>query len=255
MGNLVKNELVKVIYQRKIAFFLLLISVIIMIPVLFTFISRFKIHDGQTYPMLFLGAVTSLVLPIFISIVTADMFTEEYVSGNLSTILIHPVSRFKLLAAKALTLYLLILFLLLFTMTFSYAVGTLFFGWGDSFLDRGITYSSLEGAFITVGSYLASSLPLLAFTLVVMFLALIFHSTSAVVGIAISLIIVSSLAGLVITEIQPYLITTYFNHLGVVMLVERNPEAVLEALRVTAFYGILPFALGAFIFKKRNLLY
>lgn len=255
MISLVKNELIKVIYQRKLAFFLGLIAAMILAPVLFTYISRFKIHDGQTYPLFFLGAVASLILPIFISIITADMFTEEYVSGNLSSILIHPVSRVKLLSAKVVTLYIIILIILMFTLLFSYATGSLFFGWGDSFIDRGITYTSSEGIAITLGSYLMASIPLLAFTLVVMLLALLLHSTSAVVGISISIIIFFSLTGLVITEIQPYLITTYFHYLGEVVMVARNWDAAWEALRIIAIYSIIPYGLGVLIFKKRNLLY
>lgn len=255
MVKLIKNELIKVVFQRKLAFFLGLILAMILAPVLFTYLTRFKIHDGQSYPLFFLGTVASLVLPIFISVITADMFTEEYVSGNLSNILIHPVSRVKLLTAKVLTLYVIILFILFFTLLFSYAVGTFFFGWGEALIDRGITYPPFEGVVITLGSYFLASLPLLAFTLVVMLLALLFHSTSAVVGISISIIIFFSLVGLVITEVQPYLITTYFNYLGEAVMVAKNREAALEAVKITALYGLVAYGIGAALFKKRNLLY
>jgi ABC-2 type transport system permease protein len=253
--NLIKNELVKMAFQRKFLFFLCLIAALILAPVLFTFISRFKIHDGQTYPLFFLGTMTSLVLPIFISIITADSFTEEYVSGSLSTILIHPVTRFQVLTAKVISLYMATVFVLLYTMFLAYAAGTLFFGWGEAFLDRGITYTAAEGAAITAGSYLLASLPLLAFTLVVMLLALVLHSTSAVVGLSIGIVIVFSLAGLIVTELQPYLITSYFNALGEAVMIAKDRLETLKALAMIAAYGFIPFGLSTLIFKKRNLLY
>ncbi len=255
MTNLLKNELIKVACQRKLVFFLGLIVCLILAPVLFTYISRFKIHDGQTYPLFFLGTITSLILPIFISMITADVFTEDYVSGNLSTILIHPVPRIKLLTAKVLAIYTVIVFTLIFTLLISYAFGTLFFGWGDTFVDRGIPYTSQEGIIITIGSYLMSSLPLLAFTLVVMLLALVFNSTSAVVGISISIVIFFSLTGLIITEVQPYLITTYFTQLGEILLISRSRDAAAQALKIISLYGITAYTLSAIIFKRRNLLY
>jgi ABC-2 type transport system permease protein len=253
--RLVKNEVIKVLHQRKLLFLFILIFLMVLAPILFTYISRFKVHDGQTYPLFFLGMITSLVVPIFISIITADMVTEEYVSGTLSTTLIHPVSRLKLLTAKVITLYLVILLALTYTMLLSYGLGSLSFGWGEAFLDRGIIYSSREGIIITLGSYLISSLPLLSFALFVVLLAHLFLSASAVVGISISLMILFSIVGLLVSEIQPYLLTTYFTHLGEMILFSPNREGTLRAITVILLYGIISFALSAFIFKRRDLHY
>lgn len=255
MLNLLKNEIIKVIYQKKILFLLIIILFIIFAPVLFTYISRFKVHDGQTYPLFFLGIITSLILPIFIAIITADMFTEDYVAGTLSTTLIHPVSRIKLLSAKAITLYIIILFTLAFTVLLSYALGTLFFGWGEAFLDRGIAYTWGEGVIITLGSYLISSLPLLAFALFVIFLAHLFHSVGAVVGISISLLILFSVTGVLVSEIQPYLLTTYFTQLGELILFSRNKGDIWAASTVIFLYGAVSYTLSALIFRRRNLQY
>lgn len=255
MIRLVKNEIIKVIRQRKLLFLLILIFLIVLAPVFFTYISRFKVHDGQTYPLFFLGMITSLVVPIFISIITADMVTEEYVAGTLSTTLIHPVSRLKLLTAKVITLYMVILFALTYTLLLSYGVGSLSFGWGEAFLDRGIVYSSTEGVIITLGSYLIASLPLLSFALFVVLLAHLFLSASAVVGISISLMILFSIVGLLVSEIQPYLLTTYFTHLSELILFSSNREGTLKAIAVILFYGVISFALSALIFNRRDLHY
>jgi ABC-2 type transport system permease protein len=255
MIRLVKNEIIKVVYHKKLLFLVILIFLIVLAPVLFTYILRFKVHDGQTYPLFFLGIITSLVVPIFISIITADMFTEEYVSGTLSTTLIHPVSRLKLLTAKVVTLYMVILFALIYTMLISYGLGSLSFGWGEAFLDRGIAYSSTEGIIITLGSYLIASLPLLSFALFAVLLAHLFSSAGAVVGISISLMILFSIMGLLVSEIQPYLLTTYFTQFGELILFSQSSEETFTAMAVILLYGAASFTLSAFIFKRRDLHY
>ena len=255
MIQLIKNEMIKLVYNKKLLFFLLLIFVMVLVPVLISFLTRIRFDSGQTYPMFLYGILTTLVLPIFLSVLVADMITEEHVSGGFSIILVHPVSRIKLLTAKAITLYMVILFILVFTLLLSYGIGTLFFGWGDQFIDRGIVYPTTRGILITAGSYIISSLPLLAYGLGVILLGLLFTGSGAVVAVSTSLVLVFSVAGLLVNDLQPFLISTYFISLSKLVFFYKSVPDIKIAGLVIFLYGLIPFIVSLVIIKRRNILY
>jgi len=253
--NLIKNEFIKLFANKKIHAFLGVIFIVELIPVLLSLFSVYKIQDGQTYPLFFFGITTTLILPIFLTIIISEMITEEYLTGTLSISLIHPVSRHKMIAAKTLTVVLTILLSLTFTMLLAYFIGTLLFGWGDAFLNKGITYTTSEGILLTVGTYLLSALPLLAYSMVIMFFALIFNSSAVVVGATLGLLITTTFAGYLVSEIQPYLISTYFNNFSYSLMFSNDMALLMMALKVIAFYGIVFYLLNSIILKKRDLVY
>ena len=255
MINLIRNEFIKLFANRKIHAFLAVIFIIEVIPVLLSLFSVYKIEDGQTFPLFFFGITSALILPIFLTIIISEMITEEYLIGTLSLSLIHPVSRYKMIGAKTLTIFLTILLSLTYTMLLAYLIGTLLFGWGDVFLNKGITYTASEGVLLTIGTYLVSAFPLLAYSMVIMFFSLIFNSSAVVVGAALGLLITTTFAGYLVTEIQPYLINSYLNNFSYSLMFSKDTTFLLMGLKVIAFYGIFFYLINSIILKKRDLVY
>ncbi|MDW7675501.1 MAG: ABC transporter permease [Bacillota bacterium] len=254
MIKLIKNELIKLGSGRRLQSFLLLLVASQLIPVLVTFVSGIKAFEAQTYPLSMLGFTASWLLPIFLIVIIAQLVTDEYSSGTLVLSLIHPVSRGKLLAAKLLTLLLLILGSLGLSLLLAYVIGIVFFGWSPDFVLRGVSYSLLGGITKTIGAHLVAALPLLAFSALVLLLALTFNSSSVVVGIAVSLLFASMVLGQAIPSLRPFLITFYFTDLSYSLFFSEDSIQLTKGFVIVGLYGLIPYAISNIIFKRRDLL-
>lgn len=250
-----QNELIKLHATKKVYTFMAVIFVMELVPVFLTLLSFIKTQDGQSYPSLFFGLLCSLMLPIFLTVLIADMITEEYATGTLGLSLIHPVSRAKLWAAKILTLFFIIILILSYTVLLGYFIGTIFFGWGSGFADQGILYSTKEGIVIIVGSYLSSSIPLLAYCTLVSFLAILFKSSSVLVGSSIGFLLTSNLLGFLAEEVEPYLINSYFKGFAELIFFAKDVPAITFAIQVILTYGVIFYLAGTMLFKKKDLLH
>ncbi len=255
MVNLIKNELLKIYWHKKLTYFLLFICLMQFLPLLFAFISSMKIHDGQTYPLFFVGIITSFLLPVFITVLVSEMITDEYVKGNFAVTLIHPVSRTKLLTAKAAALFLVINIVLAVSLITGYGIGTLLFGWGKEFVDHGVVYTTREGIFMTLGYYFYASLPLISFSFPVILLALIFQNSGLVVGITLGATFAAIILGLLVTEIQPYLINTYFTGLPQLLLSEAGLNDILRPVTVIFLYAFIPYLISLCLLNRRDILH
>lgn len=254
MINLIKNELLKIFFNRKFHIAMALISAIHLIPVILSFMSPYKIQDGQSYPLFFFGFIVYFVLPIFIPMVVADMIAEEYSSGTLSLTLIQPISRGELLLAKILSLYLTIIAVLIYALISAYLIGTIFFSWGAELIYRGVSYSTAEGIFLTTGLYLVSSFPFLSYGIGVILFAFLFQNTGGVVGVSIGLIIVCFAITGLMPNIQSYFLSTYFGAFSHLMLLDPNiPERNL-AVKVIGLHGVIFYLANFFVFSRKDLL-
>jgi len=225
------------------------------LPLLFVLISSMKIHDGQTYPLFFAGIITSFLLPVFITILVSEMITDEYIKGNFAVTLIHPVSRTMLLTAKAAALFLVINIILAASLVSGYGIGTLLFGWGEEFLYQGVAYTTREGIIMTLGHYFYASLPLFSFSFPVTLLALIFLNSGLVVGATLGATFAAILTGLLVKEIQPYLITIYFTELPRLLLSGAGLKDILLPAAVIFFYAFLPYLVSFYLLNKRDILH
>jgi ABC-2 type transport system permease protein len=248
INALTKNELIKTFAQKKLRNMLILQFLFGIAPLIIGFGS-----DGQSYPLFLHGLTVSWIIPIFITVLVTDMFTEEYTNGTLTLPLVHPVTRGELLAAKVLSLLILIFIILTATMVIGYVAGTVMRGWGSQFLYRGVARSSAKGIYLTILTYLCSVIPLFVFGLLVMLLAFLINNSGAVVGVSLGLILLFAFLGFLDSNINPYLVTYYFSSFPQSLLFAKNfPEAML-ALKVMAVYGICSYASSIAIFLKRDL--
>lgn len=253
MNGLIRNELIKLSHNKKVYALLLTILLTNMVPVVLTLLIRLRTMDGQSYPSMLFGIIASWILPLFLLTLVAEMITEEAAAGTLSLTLVHPVSRVQVITAKVVALFILIIITLLFALIVSYGVGTLFFGWGREFLMRGVTYSPWQGVYITVVSYIATTLPLLSFCILVIFLALIMSSGASVVGISVGLLLLFSILEILIKEIKPYVISSYFSSLSTTFLAN-NRAQLLFSLSFLTIHSLVFYLASLMIFEKRDVL-
>lgn len=256
MFSLVKNEVIKIFAGKKIY----VISVIIILANLLAWMESLVgtidiLINGQNISLHMLGTIMNIIMPIFMIILVGDMFTAEYVNGTLKLPLLHPVSRMKLITAKAIALIIPVFVLTIFSIIISYLLGSIYFGWGDIFIFEDVEYSTIAGIILTINSYLISIIPVYTFSLVLMFLSMFFNSTGAFAGASFGLIILLSFFGEVINALKPYLIIHYFNDLFRIVFFEGDPVNIAIAFVVIPVYGLCSYLLSIYLFRKKDLLY
>ena len=266
MLALIKNEAYKMFKTKKIFVFMLVIFIYNLFPALEQVVGAIDesqiIINGQTTPFYMLNFFLTNILPIFMIVSLADMITGEYVSGTLKMPLLQPVSRTKLLAAKTLALVFVLASLLIFSLILSYVMGTLIFGWGEQFsfqepeqaIQEATVYSTTEGIMVTVASYLVSIIPLIAFGMIILFLALLFNSSGVTVGISIGFFIFLSILGEAVVAARPYLILNGFQMFKF-LFVSQDINSFISTFIMTFIYGAGFFLASILLFKKKDLLH
>jgi ABC-2 type transport system permease protein len=108
------------------------------------------ISDGQLFPAAALALVLPVFLPITVAIVSGDAVAGEASAGMLRYLLVRPVGRLRLLAAKLISVAAFVLLAVLFVTLTSYVVGVLAFGFGqDASIGGTGGITSLSGAVLT----------------------------------------------------------------------------------------------------------
>lgn len=254
MIALIKNELIKYRYNRKVYGFMVILFLLYLLPVFITFFTRMKTQDTQTFPLTMYGLTVSWAIPIFLIALIAETITEEYTAGTLSLSLVHPVTRAQFILSKFFSYFLLILALLFYSLALGYGIGALFFSWGNGFLIRGITYTTAEGLRYTIGSYLAASGPLLSFCAFIMFLSLTISGSAAVVSLGTGLLFSFYILNLLVDDLGTYLISSYLGAVPGLLFFTYDPADVQSALVFITLHGLLFLLCSLFIFRRRDIL-
>lgn len=265
MRNLIRNELHKLFAQKKMfVFFTILLCMALLITgIVYTTHHNPKLQaladmeqtanfTGQQFPLTNLSGMVQM-FSIFAIIMIAEMITEEYTTGTLKLSLLHPVTRRRLITAKAASLWIATLILLLFTMVFSYIIGTVFFGWGSHFVLLEKTYSTGAGLLMTLGAYLLTSLPVMAISLVVLYAALFLNSSGAVIGLGLGFFFAQSIISQVSSKLAPFMVLTYTDIWG--FLYSEQWRKVGYGLLVFLIYGGISYILSLRKFRQKDLLH
>ena len=106
--------------------------------------------DGQLFPAAALALVLPVFLPITVALVSGDAIAGEASTGTLRYLLVRPVGRLRLLAAKLVSVAAYVLLAVVFVTITSYIVGVLLFGFGaDAAVGGSGGITSLSGVVLT----------------------------------------------------------------------------------------------------------
>ena len=107
-------------------------------------------RDGQLFPAAALALVLPIFLPITVAVVAGDTIAGEAATGTLRYLLVRPVGRLRLLAAKLAAVAVFVLLAVVFVTVTAYIVGVLAFGVGpDASLGGTGGITSLSGVVLT----------------------------------------------------------------------------------------------------------
>ncbi|WP_070119342.1 ABC transporter permease subunit [Bacillus marinisedimentorum] len=256
LARLIKNELLKIALNKKLYVFMVVMALFTFLPAFEKLIGQVPFDlTGQNLPMYMLTTHVMILLPLFAIIIITDMITDEYVSGTLKLSLLHPVSRASLLTAKIISLFISLLFLLLYAAFFAYLLGSIIWGFGDSLVFDGVEYATLDGIIKTVGSYIVSAFPLTAFGTFIMLAALLLSSNGGALGVSVGFLIFLNLAGELFPFLRPYLLVDYFRGLAKYLFFTEEYNQAVIGIFIIVIYGIATYIISLIYFKKKDLLY
>jgi ABC-type transport system involved in multi-copper enzyme maturation permease subunit len=209
--------------------------------------------NAQSLPIV-LKYTTAQFFSIFMAIYIADIITDEYKTGSLKLSMLRPISRTMLLNSKVATIFAFTVILTLFFILSNYAIGIVSFGWGDSAVYNGITYSTIDGILLTAKVFAVSILPLMAFGMITMFIAVVSSNMTTTIAVSIGISMVgqylNALPSIKVFSIvnQMYFFSDYFVKIN-------NPSEMMLSVMVNLAYIVIFYLLAIYTFKTKDILY
>lgn len=241
------NELQKQ-FSRKKTYVLLVITALIPVAAALL-IAFFQGGLGITpvrsmdFPVYTLGIFTKLLLPLFIFMITADLFAAEISDHTVKASLLRPVTRLRVFAAKisCTGLSILIFLALIYIIT---VICSIFPGTGEGFL---------TGMLTAAGQYLAAFLPLLLLAIISSFISLLAGGSSGALVLSLLVFLAAKTVGLVLPGVSGYLFTSYTDWY---LLLASGAASLSKLVGVFMFilsYSIIFLGSGYLLFERKEL--
>lgn len=243
----VLNETQKIYMRRKTVSFLILSVLIPAVGAAFFFVlqDRLGIFAVTTanFPLWVLGLFTNFLLPLFIFAWAAESFAGELGENTLKLTLTRPISRFKVFLSKTVSLGIFIAIDLAVVLCVALAAGLFLHGGAHRPADF------LQA----VAVYIVAIIPMLSLSILAVFLAQFFKSSSS----ALTACILVYVAGRAIPFISPAVGRLVpFSYLNWHILWLGNSVGagrLLYVFMILLSYGIIFFAAGFYLFDKKEL--
>lgn len=241
------NEIEKMYHKKKVIVAALLSLLVIIVGQILVSGVRMQLGlrtvGGSEFPILVLSVLINTVLPLFTALLAIDLFAGEFSHNTMKLTLLRPVSRFKIFLSKIAAIAAFLLTTLLMVLILSTISGAIFNSSG---------FSAVLMAKVAL-SYILTLFPFIAFALVVIFLANIFKSGSAVLFLSIILFALFKVLELLFPAYSSILITSTFSWYKLWIMETVSILKILRQFLIMAGYGIMFFTAGFYLFEKRDI--
>lgn len=241
------NETQKLFSKKKTAVLFVLTALITIFAAVL--VSNFESRLGiiavasSDFPIFVLNLFAGFFLPLFVCMVTADLFAGEMDERTLKISLLRPITRFKVYTAKLCTAGIYIIISLGFIFILSLILSFLLVG-GNS-----VIMSLLKG----LTAYAAAAVPMLLIAVATAFMAQFFKSSSGVLTFSIFIFIAMKIMAVIFPQYSQFLITSYVDwHLlwsGGKILTNQ----ILNLFMFMVSYSIIFLATGFYMFDRKEL--
>jgi len=211
----------------------------------------------QLLPLMMISSL-GMIIVIYISVLMADIITDEYRNGTLKLSLIRPITRFELLISKVAGLMFGILILEAIILILSYVLGIIFFG-SEIFKNIGsdglisLFLDIFKNLFYTLYIYLLASLPYFAFGMIVFFISILCTNMGATIASSLGIWFVFKFLSSQSEPIKPFIISSY-NNFYIYLTNELNLQKTIISLCVILAYILIFFISSVHIFNKKEIL-
>lgn len=240
------NETYKIIKRKK---FIFLFSVSILAAITASIVnlvtgSNFGVSllKNSTLPVTILNLMSSILFPLFVILLTSDLFSGELSDNSIVMSMVRPITRIKIYVSKLLSIGVSVMFLLLGTFVASF--GASFFG--------GNLNDIISRLPANLMSYVFAVIPLMLVAIITAFFAQFTRSGSLTVVTMILASVLMSVVSVFIPQTVSFLPTTYLDwyqnfYSGVDFTLILN-----EFLYILA-YGIIFMFAGSYLFEQKDI--
>lgn len=201
-----------------------------------------------------------LHIPFLIALVAGDLIAGEAAAGTLRILLIRPISRTQIVAAKFLAILIYVLAIVLFMAVISIGTGLLIFGEGDLFVMKDMLYifESSDSLWRILASFAFSFLSMsMVASLAFMLSALVDSSLGPIImtmSIIIVFMIVSSIDLSIFRAVKPYMFTTYMGAWREFFSDPVDWQKVYQAITALTAHILIFLGFTTWYFKKKDIL-
>jgi ABC-2 type transport system permease protein len=225
-------------------------------------------RTGPLYARAFAGVASSLLLPLLVTLLVADLVTSERSAGTIKMLLTRPVSRSRVLAAKLLVMALFTSTLVLLSGLLSWLIAGIAFGWqgfdapvltGFRNTINGPDLTDVRVAPLWIDTLAAYGLAWFAALVVgaigVTF-SVLFRSTAAAMGTLLALVVSGALLSQLASDWEPTK-WIFVTNLPLPQFYSGVPPPVAgmtlaHSVGVLAVWGIGAIAVGMTVFNRRD---
>jgi ABC-2 type transport system permease protein len=241
------NEVQK-IFMRKKATVFLVISALIPVGSVISFVffqNKLGIFavNSASFPVLILSIFSSLLLPLFIFSLVADLFSGELGDKTLKLTLTRPITRFKVFLSKNLAVGIFILI----DMALIFIVSAV----SGFFLD--ISSQAVTGFFQALLAYVTELVPMIFLSIMAGFLSQFFRNSGAALTTSIFVFWASKVIpffSLTLARILPFAYTDWYTMwLGTSVGAGR----LINVFFIFVSYSVILFAAGFYLFDKKEM--
>lgn len=240
------NELEKLYKKKKVLTAILLSLAVILIGQLGVLGVRtgygIRGAGNAEFSLLVLSIVVNAILPLFTALVAIDSFSGEFSHNTMKLTLTHPVSRFKIFAAKIMSISLFILTILFLLLVLSLITGFLFNTNSASFAD----------VLKTVVAYGVSILPQIVLALGIVLITNLFKSGVSVFFISVLAFLGFKVLGLVFSQYGNLFFTNYLDWYTLWLSQNFPILKILRQFLLMMGYAIMLFTAGFYFFDKKE---
>lgn len=223
---------------------------------------------APTFIRVFLESSISLMLPLFVMVVSTDLVSSEYSGGTIKILLTRPVQRWKILLSKYIVMLLSISLILLSIVVISYIVSGLVFGYGGwnlplltGFISEGEDLNTSHVHMIPQWQYILMDLGLVWVVCVVvgtlsLMLSVLIKSTATGMGVMLAALITGAILRSMVSswESAKYL---FMVNLDLPEYLSGMPPPVSGmtlgfSLTVLFVWGLLGFIVSFWVFTRRD---
>lgn len=238
------NELQKLFAKKKTSVFLIILGLLCFLSAFFiTSIQRkliFMSMSSVSFPLLVLSIFTNVILPLFIFMAAAELFSGEIADKTMKLVLTMPISRLKIYISKiiAIGIYIFINLLVLFL--------------ASTISSLCLSLGSISIYHVIFG-YLIDMVPVLILIIFAAFIVQFFKSSSSALVSCILLFVGIRIIALLNTGLNTNIFTSYLNWYSLWFRSGANLLRTGNIFLLLLSYGIIFFTVGYFIFDRKEI--
>ena len=223
---------------------------------------------APTFIRVFLENSISLMLPLFVMVISADLVSSEYSGGTIKILLTRPVQRWKVLLSKYIVMLLSISLILLAIVTMAYLISGLVFGYGGwnlplltGFVTEGEDLNTSLVHMIPQWQYILMDLGLVWFVCVVVgtmsfMLSVLIKSTATGMGVMLAALITGAILRSMVSSWESakyfFMVNLELTEYLSGMPPPINGMSLSFSLTVLFIWGLMGFIITFWVFTRRD---